>query len=227
MSLVYRERRAAGAPAGLLVLHHGRGADETDLLSLGQLLDPQEKLHLVAPRAPLELPGSPGYHWYRVIRVGYPEQASFASAYAQLARFHDEIWQRTGIGPDRTVLGGFSMGAVMSYALGLPGDRPAPAGILAFSGFVPTVDGWRPDPSSRPHLPVFIAHGRNDPVIDISFAARARTLLQGAGLPVVYRESDADHRIDVHHIPAVVRWLEAAFAAAPLHGADQDRLRRG
>ena len=47
------------------------------------------------------------------------------------------------------MLGGFSMGSVMSYALGLGADRPAPAGILAFSGFVPIVDGWQPDLASR------------------------------------------------------------------------------
>ena len=37
------------------------------------------------------------------------------------------------------------MGSVMSYSLGLGPDRPAPAGIMAFSGFIPTVDGWQPD----------------------------------------------------------------------------------
>ena len=48
-------------------------------------------------------------------------------AYAMLAAFHDELWERTGIARGRTVLGGFSMGSVMSYALGLGADRPAPA----------------------------------------------------------------------------------------------------
>src|SRR5262249_59375588 len=69
--LVYRERAAAAEPKGLLLLHHGRGADETDLLALGDHLDPERRLHVVAPRAPLTL-GGPGYHWYVVPRVGYP-----------------------------------------------------------------------------------------------------------------------------------------------------------
>ena len=67
-----------------------------------------------------------------------------AASFALLAEFHDGLWERTGIGPERTILAGFSMGAVMSYALGLHADRPRPAGILAFSGFVPTVEGWEP-----------------------------------------------------------------------------------
>ena len=136
-ALALGERPAAGEANGLLVLHHGRGADEHDLLALGGVLDPQGLLHVVTPRAPLKLPGSPGNHWYVVPRVGYPDHDTFHSAYAELAEFHDELWRRTGISPERTVLGGFSMGSVMSYALGLGADRPAPAGIMALSGFIP------------------------------------------------------------------------------------------
>ena len=108
------------------------------------------RLHVATPRAPLTLPGSPGYHWYVVPRVGYPDPETFHAAYRQLAAFHDELFERTGIGPERTVLGGFSMGTVMSYSLGLGPDRPAPAGILAFSGFIPVVEGWEPDFAGRP-----------------------------------------------------------------------------
>jgi phospholipase/carboxylesterase len=211
MSLVYRERPAAADPAGLLILHHGRGADEHDLLGLADVLDPQRRLDVVTPRAPLTVPGWPGHHWYTVPRVGYPDPETFDRAYAQLAAFHDEQWQRTGLGPERTVLGGFSMGSVMSYALGLAGERPAPAGILAFSGFIPTVEGWQPDLPSLPHLPVFIAHGRQDPVMDVAFARRARDLLEAAGLPVSYHESDAAHHIDPSHIPAATDWLSDAL----------------
>jgi phospholipase/carboxylesterase len=207
VTLFHRERAAAGEPAGLLVLHHGRGADENDLLGLADVLDPQRRLHIVTPRAPLTLPSSPGYHWYVVPRVGYPNPETFQAAYAELARFHDELWERTGIGPERTVLGGFSMGSVMSYAAGLGGDRPAPAGVMAFSGFVPTVEGWQPSLDDRGSLPVFIAHGRRDPVIEIAFARRARELLESGGLPVEYHESDAAHHIDPALVPPAVTWL--------------------
>jgi phospholipase/carboxylesterase len=99
------------------------------------------------------------------------------------------------------------MGSVMSYALGLDGSRPAPAGILAFSGFVPTVEGWKPDVASRPELRAFIAHGRRDPIMGVDFARDARALLESAGLPVEYHESDAAHHIDPAHVPFAVRWL--------------------
>src|SRR3954451_19735239 len=128
--LMYEERRARGEAEGLLVLHHGRGGDERDLLGLADVLDPEGRLHVVTPRAPLTLPGWPGYHWYVVPRVGYPDPETFHASFDLLASFHDELWERTGIAPDRTVFGGFSMGSVMSYALGLSAARPQPAGLL-------------------------------------------------------------------------------------------------
>jgi phospholipase/carboxylesterase len=207
-TLTYRERQATGEAEGLLVLHHGRGADEVDLLGIADVLDPARRLHVVTPRAPLAL-GGPGYHWYVVPRVGYPDPETFHAAYRQLAEFHDETWARLGLTPGHTVLGGFSMGSVMSYALGLGPGRPAPAGILAFSGFVPTVEGWQPE-LPRPTR-VFIAHGRRDPVMAIDFAHRARALLQGAGMDVEYHESDGGHWIEPQHAAAAADWLATAL----------------
>jgi phospholipase/carboxylesterase len=207
-TLTFHERPARGEPVGLLVLHHGRGTDELDLLPLADELDPGRRLHVVAPRAPLRLPGGPGFHWYYVPRVGYPDPGTFQMARAELAGFHDDLWERTGLGPERTVLGGFSMGTVMSYALALDPERPAPAGVLAFSGFIPTVKGWTPQLAERKSIRVLIAHGRRDPVIDVAFAQRARELLAGAGFGVEYRESNTMHTIDPADIARAAGWLE-------------------
>ena len=201
------ERPADGEPQGLLVLSHGRGTDELDLLGLADLLDSTRRLQVVAPRGPLQLAGSPGYHWYATQRVGYPEPQTFEESRRKLAELHDELWERFGIGAERTVLGGFSMGTVMSYALGLSGDRPAPAGILAFSGFVPTVEGWEPSLNDRQRLRAFIAHGRRDPVIDVAFGQRARDLLAGAGLDIEYHEHEGAHHIDPRQFELAARWL--------------------
>jgi phospholipase/carboxylesterase len=209
--LSFVERPAAGAAAGLLVLHHGRGANEHDLLPLGEVLDPGHELHIVSPRAPHAIPGTPGYHWYGVPRVGYPDRATFELSVERLSAFHDELWDRTGLSPERTVRGGFSMGSVMSYALGLHPERPRAAGLLAFSGFVPTVEGWAPDLVGRRGLPVFIAHGREDAVIEVGFGRRARELLESGGLDVEYHESDVGHQIDHVHLPAAIAWLDACL----------------
>ena len=71
------------------------------------------------------------------------------------------------------------MGTVMSYAMALSGERPPVAGILAFSGFVPTVEDWQPHFDDRQGTRAFIAHGRRDPIMEIGFAHSARELLQG------------------------------------------------
>jgi len=215
-ALAYRERAAGGAADGLLVLHHGRGTDELDLLRLADELDPARRLQLVSPRAPLSLEGSPGFHWYLVPRPGFPDLQTFNEARELLARFHDELWERTGIGPARTVLGGFSMGSVMSYALGLDAARPAPAGILAFSGFLPTQTGWQPDLAERAGLPVFIAHGETDPIIDVRWAREAERTLRDGGLSVEYHESPGlGHQIDGKQLASARSWLAARLAASP------------
>jgi phospholipase/carboxylesterase len=209
--LTYLERPAAAAPQGLLVLHHGRGTEESDLLGLADALDPRRRLRVVTPRAPLSLPGSPGYHWYLVPRVGYPDHDTFHAGRGALADLHDRLWEETGVGPERTVLGGFSMGSVMSYAMALGADRPAVAGILAFSGFVPVVDGWEPSFAGREGTRAFVAHGRRDPIMEVGFARRARDLLEAGGLAVEYRESDLGHQIDPAHLADAAAWLAATL----------------
>ena len=188
MSLVFRERPAAGEAKGALVVIHGRGADEHDLLPLLDALDPERRLQGYAPRGPLALPPG-GAHWYVVPRVGYPDPPTFNASYAALGEWLDALPY------ERVVLAGFSQGAVMGLALGLGGDRPRPAAIVAFSGFIPVVEGWQPD-LARPLPPVTIGHGEYDPIIPITFGRAARDLLQGAGADLEYRESPIEHAID-------------------------------
>lgn len=207
--LTYAERLPDGDADGLLILHHGRGADETDLLGLAEVLDPAHRLHVVSPRAPFTLSGWGGYHWYAVPRVGYPDPATFHASYQQLSVFHEATWQRTGIPAARTVLGGFSMGTVMSFATGLGTGRPRPAGIIAFSGFIPTVDGWAPEFGSRQRMPVLVAHGRNDQIIGIEFAKHADAALNAAGLEVTYHETGGAHAIDPTAVEKAIEWLRS------------------
>ena len=168
--LVHLVREPAGEAAGALVLNHGRGADERDLYGLLDALDPERRLLGVTTGAPLTGVPPGGRHWYLVPRVGYPDPVTFSGSYKQLTGFLDALLAQRGIAWERTVIGGFSMGAVMSYAVGLGPRRPSPAAILAFSGFVPTVEGWSPALDDRDGLPVLIHHGRNDPVIGVEFA---------------------------------------------------------
>jgi phospholipase/carboxylesterase len=213
MSIQARVIPAQGEPDGALVLLHGRGADEYDLEPLLRALDPQARLAGVLPRGPLSLPPG-GAHWYVVPRVGYPDPPTFRDSYRELAAFLDGLPEQLGVPYERIVLGGFSQGAVMSHAMGLGPGRPRPAGILALSGFVPTVEGWDVDPEGRAGLPVLIAHGTLDPIIPVQFGQAARDRLTAAGLDVEYHETPVPHTIDPSLVPAMRAWLAARVPVA-------------
>jgi phospholipase/carboxylesterase len=207
MQSVYRE--PAATPEGALVLLHGRGADERDLLPLLDLLDPERRLLGLTLRGPLSLPPG-GAHWYVVPRVGFPDRDTFNATYDAVATELDRILAEHGLPPERMVLGGFSQGAVMSYALGLGDGRPRPAGVMALSGFMPTVEGFAIDPANAAGLPVAIGHGEHDPVISVAFARDARDRLLEAGADLTYRESPMGHSIDPGFLGELRGWLAGA-----------------
>ena len=183
------------------MLFHGRGADEHDLVPLLGELDPDGLFDGYTPRGPLSLPPG-GAHWYVVPRVGYPDPATFAQGFAAAAGFVD------GLPHERIVLGGFSQGAVMALSVGLGKGRPRPAAVIAFSGFLPEVEGW--SLGGEPWPAIAIGHGTLDPIIPVEFAHRSRERLLAAGATVLYRESLMGHAID----PEFVRDLQAFVRAA-------------
>jgi phospholipase/carboxylesterase len=193
-SLTYGLRRPTEKPKGMLVLMHGRGADEHDLAPLLQALDPEGHFVGLLPRGPLSLPPG-GRHWYVLREVGSPDRDTFLETFATLSAWVDGVLEENELGVERLVLGGFSQGAVMAYSLGLAAGRERPAAVLAFSGFIPRVDGFDFDLESRAGLPVSISHGSLDPIISVEFAREARARLEEAGLAVTYREDPVPHAI--------------------------------
>lgn len=206
--LPHRLRPAAGEPQGALVLMHGRGTSEDDLFPLLDVLDPQRRLLGVAPGGPLHLPPG-GRHWYAVRRVGYPDPATFAQGFGALTAFLDGL----GLDWPRTILGGFSQGGVMAYATGLGEGRPLPAGIVALSSFVPTVEGWRIRGDVPAGFPVAIGHGSRDQIISVDFGRAARDRLQAAGADVTYHESAIPHTIDPRFLGALPEWVDRVVPA--------------
>jgi len=183
-------------------------------LPLLDALDPERRLYGVTPRAPLSLPPG-GQHWYALAELGYPPPDMFLASFHAASEFLDGLAAETGITPERTVLGGFSQGAVMAHSLGLGTGRPRPAGIVALSGFIPVVEGFEAD-LSPPIPPVAIGHGTLDPVISVEFGRRARAILEEAGADVLYRESPIPHTIDPRFLAELEGWVRAAVDRAPV-----------
>ncbi len=212
--LVHVEREAAGEAEGALVLLHGRGADEHDLVSLLDVLDPRRRLAGLTPGAPLPGPGG-GRWWYMVPRVGYPDPDTFHATLPRLTGFLDGWLAERGIPWERAIVGGFSMGCVMSYATALGPGRPSPAGILAMSGFIPTVAGWKPDLASRAGLPVFLTHGQRDPIISVDFARDACERLTAGELAVEYHEHAGGHHLDPQTLGPMATWVDELRGSFP------------
>ena len=205
MTLEARVREADGEPQGALVLLHGRGADELDLFPLLDFFDADRRLVAATPRAPLALPPG-GWHWYAFHAVGFPNAETFGAVYPAAAEWLDAFLADRGLAHDRLVLGGFSQGAVMTYALGLGAGRPRPVALIALSGFAPTVPGFELD-LSPPLPPVAIGHGTLDQVIGVEHGRAARDLLERAGAEVTYRESPVPHTIDPGFARELPAWI--------------------
>ncbi|MGL6279137.1 MAG: alpha/beta hydrolase [Gaiella sp.] len=203
--LDHRVRPAAGEPAGALVLLHGRGADEHDLFGLLDVLDPERRLLGVTPGGPLALPPG-GRHWYRLGGIPTPDPDTFRASVQLLDAFLEAL----PVPADRTVLGGFSQGAVMSWALALGPGRPRPAGIVALSGFLPQVAEFELDHARAVDLPVAIAHGTLDPVIPVRFGREAAAAMRSAGAELTHLETAVPHTVD----PAWIGDLQRVVARA-------------
>jgi len=201
-ALTYRVRPPAGPAEGALVLLHGRGADESDLFPLLDMLDPDRRLLGATPRGPLALaPG--GAHWYRLAQVGHPDRTTFHSTFEKLTAWFDDFVSTRALTHERVVVGGFSQGAAMSYALSLGAGRPRPAMLAAFSGFIPTVEGFEMELSDLDGFPVAIGHGTFDQMIEVEWGRKAKEILEARGAAVRYRESPMPHTMDPEWIAEV------------------------
>jgi phospholipase/carboxylesterase len=203
VSLTALERPAEGEPQGSLVLLHGRGADEHDLYPLLDALDPARRLHGYTPQGPLTLPPG-GRHWYRLGGIPTPDPDTFWPSFVTLAAFLDAV-------PKPLVLGGFSQGAVMSYALSLGrGPSKRAVALLPLSGFMPRVEGLELDLTGLDGYPVAIAHGSLDPVISVEWSREARDVLTAAGADVTYSEAPLPHTIDPGFVPVLRAFVASA-----------------
>ena len=196
----------AVAKSPAVILLHGRGTNEDDLLGLADELDP--RLFIVSARAPFRFEeGFGGYTWFGLQEIGKPDVQQFADAYDRLAQFIADVKTGYPVDPSRVFLFGFSMGTIMSYAVAL--TRPEMVrGIIAHSGYIPESFLSQIALDRLKSLSVFVAHGLHDPVIPIEKARRARELLSNTDVDLTYKEYPIAHTISEESLSDCSLWLQ-------------------
>jgi phospholipase/carboxylesterase len=204
--LVYAEQppRQSSANPPLLLLLHGYGANEHDLLGLGAHLDP--RFHCVSPQAPLALPWG-GYAWYGIDFSDAGTECRFEQAPAaqeSIESLLDSL--KAKINPSQVFLLGFSQGGGMAINIGLRRHQHV-TGIVSLSGLYAPPLQPGPLPELAAGYPIFMSHGRQDPVLPIERGRQARALLDPLPIELDYREYDMAHEIDQACLSDVQQWL--------------------
>jgi phospholipase/carboxylesterase len=211
MSLFYRvvPPRVPSARPPLLVLLHGIGADEEDLLALAPHLDP--RFLVVSVRAPDEEP--PGYRWYQIDWSVLPPRADpleVAASRDALGYFLEELVAAQGADPERVYLFGFSQGAIMSVAVLLA--RPELVrGVVAHSGRLVRLPGVEPGAEALAHAELLVLHGSEDPVVPVEQGRKIHQVLSALmGERASLREYPGlGHGVSAESVSEAARWLTA------------------
>ena len=190
-------------PNPTLILLHGRGANEQDLLRLVPFLSP--RLLCIAARAPFFFPYG-GFTWYDLQEVGSPNEEQFAESYSRLRHFLDDVQQSYPVDAHQTFILGFSMGTVMAYSLALTVPERI-KGVIAHSGYIPEGTSLEFQWKNLANTSFFVAHGVHDPVIPVEFGRKARTLLAHSNAPFDYHEYPIQHQISEESLRDLDQWL--------------------
>ena len=190
----------------LLILLHGWSAEQHHLAAYVPLVDPDERFTATCPRAPHDLPDGDGASWYDRTETG-PDPASFFAAVDELDAFVSGEMQRTGIGADRTVIGGFSQGGFLALTLALRTGAPAFAGVWAMCCALPDVDGLDLDLAANPGRPALIQVGEHDPIITPDRGRAAGSALAAAGWNVGTLGYEMAHSQRIEMMTDAKAWL--------------------
>jgi predicted esterase len=182
-----------------LLLLHGTGGNEEDLLPLGPLLDPQAAL--LSPRGDVLENGMPRF--FRRLSEGVFDVDDLVLRAKAMADFVSEARATYPLGP--VTAAGFSNGANIASAVMLLHPGTLAAGVL-LAPMVPIVPDPLPDLTG---VPVFLGAGRKDPLVPVDEAERLAALLTRAGADVALHWHPGGHAIDRSVVVAAREWLVA------------------
>lgn len=189
-----------------LILLHGVGSNEQDLFGLTNYLP--DNFLIISPRGPITLGGG-RFAWYQVdFATGKPvfDKNQEETSRKAILKFVQEVKQKYDL--DEIYLGGFSQGAIMSYSIGLlnPGEVK---GIIALSGRLLTeIRPFVHKSESLENLNVFIAHGKQDGTLPVTYAQEAAAYLKPLGIKLTYQEFEMAHQINQEELQELNNWLK-------------------
>jgi len=207
LSLVHRNRPASGTgPHPAVILLHGLGSNELDLLALASAIDP--RLFVISARAPLAQ--GPGYMWYDLAEGPGLGGPTIERSLETLRVFLCECVECYGLDQNRIYVGGFSQGAAMAGTLGLL-EPDLVAGVLMVSGYLPPGIEERYRPPAAAGHPFFQAHGTLDQVVPLVFARQTRDFLEQTPVQLTYREYPIGHEVSLPELEDIDSWLNQRF----------------
>ncbi len=208
MEFLQREPVAQDAAPWLLVLMHGVGSNEQDLFGLAPYVPAH--FHVLSLRAPYSM-GVQAHAWFQFTvdanGVRHIDAAQERASRELLARTVAQAQQQLGIGPERTVLGGFSQGGIMALSALLTQPAHMRAALVWHSRLLPEALAQQAPPAAFQGKSLWVSHGTYDNVIPLTSAHATRAHVQGLPLALDYHEYASAHEIRPDELQASMLWL--------------------
>ncbi|CAG1016935.1 lysophospholipase II [Burkholderiaceae bacterium] len=207
-------------PTASIIVLHGLGADGNDFVPFADEMDlssvgPVRWVFPHAPTMPVTING--GYvmrAWYDILGMDLVQREDEAGLRRSQAMVQALIASERarGVPAHRIVLAGFSQGCAMALLTGLRHDERL-AGLVGMSGYLPLAATLAAERSSaNADVPIFLAHGRSDPVVPYGRAVASRDALQALGYPLEWHEYPMQHAVCAQEIADLNRWLLRVLA---------------
>lgn len=220
MPLETIEKQTGPDPQKTILVMHGLGADGNDFLPFAQELNLQAlgAVRFVFPHAPVRpVTINGGYRmraWYDILGTETQRREDEAGLRESIQLVEELLVREKerGISANRIVLAGFSQGCAMALLTGLRHAERL-AGIVGMSGYLPLREKTEAERSAaNRNVPIFLAHGTQDPMIDIARARASRDTLAALGHPLTWREYPMAHSVCAQEVADINAWLLQALA---------------
>jgi predicted esterase len=205
LDFVHRWVPAQQPGAPVLLMLHGTGGNEEDLLSLGDLLSPGAAM--LSPRGQVLENGAPRF--FRRLAEGVFDITDLHARAGDLARFVEGASKAYEFAPGSAIAVGYSNGANIASAMML--DHPGVLrGAVLFRGMIP----FEPEsPARLDGVKVLISNGRRDPIVPASQVSRLAEILREAGAETSVELQNAGHELTREAVDGARDWLRRAFGA--------------